>query len=214
MGFFDRFKPSAPTPPKIADSQKDKTKSVAAAGSIYYVKWTNQQATMSDTAKFYNEHEANIFVEDCRRQGYYVNTWHESLHQQVQAEIELIKAELMQLLQDDTDRLKYNYNKRILALESDNDLLQSRIALLNERLEQAQDELVKAQASTSDKDNSKEQEQTKQVKRWARKILASLDCSKVHTLALELEQDKDFSNTKGNMQGRLIAYYAHKIINT
>jgi len=53
MGVFDflRQRP-APTQQKIADGQKDKEKSVLAAGSIFYVKWTNQQATMSDTCKF------------------------------------------------------------------------------------------------------------------------------------------------------------------
>ena len=56
MSFWDRFKPSAPTPPKMADSQKDKDKSVAGAGAIYFVKWTNKNCTMSDTVKFYNVH--------------------------------------------------------------------------------------------------------------------------------------------------------------
>jgi hypothetical protein len=129
----------------------------------------------------------------------------------VQTEIEQIKQELWQAMQAESDRFKYKANQRILSLESDNDLLQSKIALLTGRLEQAQEELVKAQASVSTQDNKQNQ---KQVKTWARKIIASLDCSKVSVLAEELEHDKDFSNTRGNMQGRIIAYYAHKIIDS
>ena len=117
MSFWDRFRQQAPAAPKIADSQKDKDKSVLAAGSIYFVKWTNAQCTMSDTAKFYNEHEANIFIEDCRLQGYYVQAWHESLNEQVAAEVAKIKAELEQVKQEEVNRYIYQYRMAKIDLE-------------------------------------------------------------------------------------------------
>jgi alanyl-tRNA synthetase len=94
--------------------------------------------------------------------------------------------------------------------------LQSKVnALTQERdtLKRQVKQLQEHSISTSTTDNSKSQEQErKQVKTWARKIIASLDCSKVQSLAQELGQDKDFASTKGNLQGRLIAYYANKIL--
>jgi predicted RNase H-like nuclease (RuvC/YqgF family) len=98
--------------------------------------------------------------------------------------------------------------------KSDVGKLQSKVNALTQECDtlRRQNKQLQEQ-STSDKDNKQSQEQErKQVKALARKILAALDCSKVSVLAQELEHDKDFSNMKGNMQGRLIAYYAHKII--
>jgi hypothetical protein len=112
MGVFDFLRPTAPAPPKIADSQKDKDKTVAAAGSVYYVKWTNAQCTMSDTVKFYNEHERDIFIDDCRHQGYYISIWHESRDKQVAEAIEQIKAELTQIQEQEINRYKYLYAER------------------------------------------------------------------------------------------------------
>jgi chromosome segregation ATPase len=228
MGFFDRFKqPSAPTPAQtqIADSQKDKDKSVLAAGSIFFVKWTDKQCTMSDTVKFYNEHESRIFVNECKSQGYYVSTWTESLHEQVQSEVDRIKAELDKIYKQDIERLQYQLRtartdcrslQASAAYKSDVGRLQSKVnALTQERdtLKRQVKQLQEHSTSTSDKDNKQRQEQErKQVKTWARKIIASLDCSKVSVLAEELADNDEFSNTRGNMQGRLIAYYAHKII--
>jgi hypothetical protein len=132
MGVFDFLRPAAPKRTPIADSQKDKEKSVPGAGSIYYVKWTNKNCTMTDTVKFYNEHEANIFIADCRREGYYVKCWHESKDEQVAAEVERIKAELLAVQESeinrykrlakearaDLDRLKTQYNAAIAELEA------------------------------------------------------------------------------------------------
>jgi alanyl-tRNA synthetase len=100
--------------------------------------------------------------------------------------------------------------------KSDVGRLQSRINSLTQERDTLRRQIKQLQehsTSTSDKDNKQRQEQErKQVKTWARKILASLDCSKVSVLAEELADNDEFSNTRGNMQGRLIAYYAHKII--
>jgi uncharacterized phage infection (PIP) family protein YhgE len=225
MGFFDRFRPSAPTPTQtqIADSQKDKDKTVKAAGSIYYVKWTSKDCTASDTVKFYNEHESRIFVNECKSQGYYVSTWTESLHEQVQSEVDRIKADLQQIYDKEISRLQYALKtartdcrslQASAAYKSDVGRLQSRVNALTQERDTLKRQVKQLQEhSTSTTDNSKSQER-KQVKALARKILAALDCSKVSVLAQELEHDKDFSNMKGNMQGRLIAYYAHKLINT
>jgi uncharacterized phage infection (PIP) family protein YhgE len=226
MGFFDRFRPSAPTPAQtqIADSQKDKDKSVLAAGSIYYVKWTDKSCTTSDTVKFYNEHESWIFVNECKSQGYYVSTWTESLHEQVQSEVDRIKAELDKIYKQDIERLQYQLRtartdcrslQASAAYKSDVGKLQSKVNALTQERDSLKHQIKQLQEQASKQDNSKNQEQErKQVKALARKILAALDCSKVSVLAEELEHDKDFAKTKGNLQGRLIAYYAHKIINT
>jgi hypothetical protein len=229
MSFWDRFKPQAPTPAQtqIADSQKDKDKTVKAAGSIYYVKWTSKDCTASDTVRFYNEREQRIYINECKANGYYVNSWIESKDEQVQAEVDRIKAELKQIYQKEIDRLKYKLHglktdcrslQSAALYKSDVGRLQSRINSLTQERDTLRRQIKQLQehsTSTSTTDNSKSQEQErKQVKTWARKIIASLDCSKVSVLAQELEHDKDFASTKGNLQGRLIAYYAHKIINT
>jgi hypothetical protein len=233
MGVFDFMRRDGGTQSRqtdrqqIADSQKGKDKSVLAAGSIYFVKWTSKDCTASDTVKFYNEHESRIFVNECKANGYYVNNWIESKDEQVQSEVDRIKAELEQIYQKDIDRLKYKLHglktdcrslQSAALYKSDVGRLQSRInSLTQERdtLKRQVKQLQEHSTSTSTTDNSKNQEQErKQVKTWARKIIASLDCSKVSVLAQELEHDKDFSNTRGNMQGRLIAYYAHKIIDS
>jgi polyhydroxyalkanoate synthesis regulator phasin len=208
---------------QIADSQKDKDKSVKAAGSIFYVKWTSKDCTASDTVRFYNEHESRIFVNECKSQGYYVSTWTESLHEQVQSEVDRIKAELEQIYQKDIDRLKYKLHglktdcrslQSAALYKSDVGRLQSRINSLTQERDTLKRQVKQLQEhSTSDKDNKQSQER-KQVKALAKKIIMALDCSKVSVLAQELADNDDFSNTRGNMQGRLIAYYAHKIINT
>jgi polyhydroxyalkanoate synthesis regulator phasin len=208
---------------QMADSQKDKDKSIAAAGSIFFVKWTSKDCTASDTVKFYNEHESRIFVNECKSQGYYVSTWTESLHEQVQSEVDRIKAELEQIYQKDIDRLKYKLHglktdcrslQSAALYKSDVGRLQSKVnALTQERdtLKRQVKQLQEHSTSTSTTDNKQSQER-KQVKALAKKIIMALDCSKVSVLAQELEQDKDFASTKGNLQGRLIAYYANKIL--
>jgi transcription-repair coupling factor (superfamily II helicase) len=224
MGFWDRFKPQAPTPAQtqIADSQKDKDKSVLAAGSIYYVKWTDKSCTTSDTVKFYNERESRIFVNECKSQGYYVSTWTESLHEQVQSEVDRIKAELEQIYQKDIDRLKYKLHglktdcrslQSAALYKSDVGRLQSKVNALTQERDTLKRQVKQLQEQASKQDNSKNQEQErKQIKALAKKIIMALDCSKVAALAEELADNDEFSNTRGNMQGRLIAYYAHKII--
>jgi cell division protein FtsB len=229
MGVFDFLRRDGGTQsrqtdrPQIADSQKDKDKTVKAAGSIFYVKWTSKDCTASDTVKFYNEHESRIFVNECKSQGYYVSTWTESLHEQVQSEVDRIKAELEQLYDKEISRLQYALKtartdcrslQASAAYKSDVGKLQSKInALTAERdsLKHQIKQLQEHSTGTSTTDNKQSQER-KQVKTWARKIIASLDCGKVQTLVDELANEQDFAKTKGNMQGRLIAYYAHKII--
>jgi hypothetical protein len=210
--------------PQIADSQKDKDKTVKAAGSIFYVKWTSKDCTASDTVKFYNDREQRIYINECKSQGYYVNSWIESRDAQIQAEIERVKAELDKIYKQDIERLQYQLRtartdcrslQASAAYKSDVGRLQSKVNALTQERDTLRRQIKQLQEQASKQDNSKNQEQErKQVKTWARKIIASLDCSKVSVLAQELEHDKDFAKTKGNIQGRLIAYYAHKIINT
>ena len=202
MGFFDRFKPSAPTPPKIADSQKDKDKTVAAAGSIYYVKWTNKKCTMSDTVKFYNEHEANIFIADCRREGYYVKCWHESLHDQVAQEVERIKAELLAVQQSEIDR----YIKIAREARADLDQLKAQHAQAIAELEQAQ----KKQADQQETERA----DILQIKEHAKNIIRALNPANICEMCEQLENDAEFSTMEGAAQLRLIKYYANKILHS
>lgn len=204
MGFFDRFKPSAPTPPKIADSQKDKDKTVAAAGSIYFVKWTNAQATMSDTAKFYNEHEADIFIKDCRKQGYYIQTWHESKDKQVADEVAKIKADLLQVQEQETNRYKYLYAER-----------NADYIHLKARYEDAIKELETTQAAqVNEHAQAKEQEHAQIIaaKENAKLILKALNPAQIEEMIETLEDDSDFITLEGPAQVRLIKYYANKIL--
>lgn len=200
MGFFDRFKPSAPTPPKIADSQKDKDKTVAAAGSIYFVKWTNKNCTMTDTVKFYNEHERDIFINDCRMQGYYVSTWHESLNEQVAREVAQIKQELEQVKQEEVNRYIYQYRMAKIDLEKIRDDYES---LLDEM---EQEQAKKAEAK--ERDNF----QLIECKNFAKSILRALNPAQVSEMLEALENDSDFQTLEGAAQVRLIKYYANKIL--
>jgi predicted RNase H-like nuclease (RuvC/YqgF family) len=100
--------------------------------------------------------------------------------------------------------------------KSDVGKLQSKVNALTQECDtlRRQNKQLQEQ-STSDNDNKQSQEQErKQVKALAKKIIMALDCSKVSVLAEELADNDEFSNTRGNMQGRLIAYYAHKIIDS
>ena len=205
MGVFDflRQRP-APTQPKIADSQKDKEKSVLAAGSIYFVKWTNKQCTMSDTCKFYNEHEANIFIEDCRKQGYYIQTWHESKDKQVAEAIEQIKAELMQVQEQEINRYKYLYAERNADYTN-----------LKARYEDALKELESIQAAqVNEHAQQQEQEQSQIIaaKENAKLIIRALNPAQVSEMLEALEDDSDFQMLEGAVQARLIKYYANKIL--
>jgi len=205
MGVFDflRQRP-APTQPKIADSQKDKEKSVLAAGSIFYVKWTNQQATMSDTCKFYNEHEANIFIEDCRKQGYYVSTWHESKDKQVAEAIEQIKKELAQVQEQEINRYKYLYAER----NADYINLKARYEDAIKELESIQ----AAQVNEHAQQQEQEQSQIIAAKENAKLIIRALNPAQVSEMLENLEDDNDFITIEGPGQVRLIKYYANKIL--
>jgi predicted nucleic acid-binding Zn-ribbon protein len=143
----------------------------------------------------------------------------------VQAEVDRIKADLQQIYDKEISRLQYALKtartdcrslQASAAYKSDVGKLQSKVNALTQERDTLRRQIKQLQEqSTSDKDNKQSQEQErKQIKALAKKIIMALDCSKVSALAEELEHDKDFSNMKGNMQGRLIAYYAHKIINT
>lgn len=195
---------SRQTDRRIADSQKDKEKSVLAAGSVFFVKWTNAQCTMSDTCKFYNEHEAEIFIADCKRQGYYVSTWHESKDKQVAQEVAKIKAELMQAQEQEINRYKYLYAERNADYTN-----------LKTRYEEAIKELEAIQAAqVNEHAQQQEQEQAQIIaaKENAKLILKALNPANVAEMLEELESDSDFESLDGAGQVRLIKYYANKIL--
>lgn len=202
MGVFDFLRPAAPKRTPIADSQRDKEKSVAGAGAIYFVKWTNKKCTMSDTVKFYNEHEANIFIADCRREGYYVKSWHESLHEQVAAEVAKIKAELLAIQESEIDR-----HKRLAKeARADLDRLKAQHAQAIAELEQAQ----KKQADQQETERA----DLLQIKENANAILKALNPANICEMCEQLENDSEFSTMEGAAQLRLIKYYANKILHS
>jgi hypothetical protein len=200
MGFWDRFKPTAPAPPKIADSQRDKDKSVAGAGAIYFVKWTNKNCTMSDIVRFYNEHERDIFIADCRREGYYVKCWHESLHDQVAQEVAKIKAELLAVQESEIDR----YKRLAREARADLDRLKAQHAQAIAELEQAQ----KKQADRQETERA----DLLQIKENANAILKALNPVNICEMCEQLEGNEDFNKLDGAAQLRLIKYYANKIV--
>lgn len=200
MGFWDRFRPSAPTTPKMADSQKDKDKSVAGAGAIYFVKWTNKNCTMSDIVRFYNEHERDIFIADCRREGYFIKTWHESKDEQVAAEVAKIKAELLAVQESEIDR----YKKIIREARADLDRLKAQHA-------QAIAELERAQEKQADRQET-ERADLLQIKENAQNIIRALNPANIIEMVENLEDNEDFNALDGAAQLRLIKYYANKIL--
>ena len=202
MGVFDFLKPAAPKRTPIADSQKDKEKSVAGAGAIYYVRWTNKSCTMSDTCKFYNERERDIFISDCRREGYYVKSWHESLHQQVVDEVAKIKAELLAVQESEIDR----YKKIAREARADLDRLKAQHAQAIAELEQAQ----KKQADQQETERA----DILQIKEHAKNIIRALNPANICEMCEQLEGNKDFNTLDGAAQLRLIKYYANKILHS
>ena len=196
------MRPAAPKRTPIADSQKDKEKSVAGAGAIYYVRWINKSCTMSDTCKFYNERERDIFISDCRREGYYVKCWHESLHDQVTAEVERIKAELLVVQQSEIDR----YIKIAREARADLDRLQAQYNAAIAELEQEQ----KKQADQQETERA----DIIQVKENASAILKALNPANICEMCEQLENDAEFSTMEGAAQLRLIKYYANKILHS
>lgn len=202
MGVFDFLRPSAPKRTPIADSQKDKEKSVAGAGSIYFVKWTNKNCTMSDTVKFYNERERDIFISDCRREGYYVRCWHESLHQQVADEVAKIKAELLAVQESEIDR----YKRLAREARTDLDRLKAQHAQAIAELEQEQ----KKQADRQETERA----DLLQVKEHAQNIIRALNPANICEMCEQLENDSEFNALDGAAQLRLIKYYANKILHS
>ena len=203
MSIFDFLKQRpAPAPPKIADSQKDKDKTVAAAGSIYFVKWTNKSCTMSDTCKFYNERERDIFIADCRREGYFVKCWHESKDAQVAAEVAKIKAELLAVQQSEIDR----YKRIAREARTDFDQLKAQHA-------QAIAELETAQKKQADQQET-ERADILQIKEHAKNIIRALNPANICEMCEQLENDAEFSTMEGAAQLRLIKYYANKILHS
>jgi hypothetical protein len=200
MGVFDFLRPAAPKRTPVADSQRDKEKSVPGAGSIYYVKWTNKKCTMSDTVKFYNEHERDIFIMDCRREGYFVKSWHESLHDQVAAEVAKIKAELLAVQESEIDRYKKIAREARINL----DRLQVQYNAAIAELEQEQ----KKQADRQETERA----DIIQVKENASAILKALNPANICEMCEQLENDSEFNTMKGAAQLRLIKYYANQIV--
>jgi K+ transporter len=200
MGVFDFLRPAAPKRTPVADSQRDKDKSVAGAGAIYFVKWTNKNCTMSDIVKFYNVHEANIFIADCRREGYFVKSWHESKDEQVAAEVERIKAELLAVQDSEIDR----YKKMARAARTDLDRLKIQYNAAIAELEQAQ----KKQADQQETEHA----DILQAKEHAQNIIHALNPANIIEMCEQLENDSEFNTMEGAAQLRLIKYYANQIV--
>jgi hypothetical protein len=200
MGVFDFLRPAAPKRTPIADSQRDKEKSVPGAGSIYFVKWTNKNCTMSDIVRFYNEHERDIFIMDCRREGYFVKSWHESKDEQVAAEVAKIKAELLAVQESEIDRYKR------LAREARTDL---------DRLKTQYNAAIAELEATQEK--QADQQETERVgiiqaKENASAILRALNPANIIEMCEQLENDSEFNTMEGAAQLRLIKYYANQIV--
>jgi hypothetical protein len=155
---------------------------------------------MTDTVKFYNEHEANIFMADCRREGYFVKCWHESKDEQVTAEVEKIKAELLAVQENEIDR----YKRLVKEARADLDRLKAQHA-------QAIAELEKEQKKQADRQDT-ERADILQAKEHASAILKALNPANICEMREQLEGNEYFNKLDGAAQLRLIKYYANQIV--
>jgi hypothetical protein len=155
---------------------------------------------MSDIVRFYNEHERDIFIADCRREGYFVKCWHESLHDQVVAEVAKIKAELLAVQDSEIDR----YKRIAREARADLDQLKAQHAQAIAELEQEQ----KKQADQQETERA----DIIQAKEHANAILKALNPANICEMCEQLEGNEDFNKLDGAAQVRLIKYYANQIV--
>jgi hypothetical protein len=159
---------------------------------------------MSDTVKFYNEHERDIFIDDCRHQGYYISTWHESRDKQVAEAIEQIKAELIQVQEQEINRYKYLYAER-----------NADYIHIKARYENALHELEVIQAA-----QQQEQEQKapadilKSLQADIYKVMASHDSAMLDEYAAEYQQELQQIKKKIPLQGRLVLAMIARQVNS
>jgi hypothetical protein len=137
---------------------------------------------------------------DCRREGYFVKSWHESLHDQVAAEVAKIKAELLAVQESEIDR----YKRLAREARTDLDRLKAQHAQAIAELEQAQ----KKQADRQETERA----DLLQIKENANAILKALNPANICEMVEQLEGNEDFNKLDGAAQLRLIKYYANKIL--
>jgi hypothetical protein len=137
---------------------------------------------------------------DCRREGYFVKCWHESKDEQVAAEVERIKAELLAVQESEIDR----YKRLAKEARADLDRLKAQHAQAIAELEQEQKKQVDRQET--------ERADIIQIKENANAILRALNPANICEMVEQLEGNEDFNKLDGATQLRLIKYYANKIL--
>lgn len=235
MSIFDFLK-QRPAPTQGADDGKT-IKTARKPGTLYYLRARNIKSGFDDIVVFESELMRRRYIGTAREStpypaDWYFNEWETSAEERLQEELENQRKALTDSYAKQIAQLEY----KIRGLQSDCRNLQAKTSggtwqqkynnelyansILRRDLQEERQKNAEILALIQQVKERKGQEQVAQQQKqdrkqvYARKILASLDCSKVSVLADELAQDSDFSNTQGNMQGRLIAYYANKIINT
>jgi hypothetical protein len=232
MGFFDRFRPSAPTTAPRDDSNAIRT--APKPGTLYYLRARNIKSGFDDILVFDSELMRRRYIGTAREStptpgDWYFTEYETTAESRLQEELEKQRKALETSYKKDIAKLEY----KIRGLQSDCRNLQAKTSggsylqkynnsqhalnIIKRDLQEERQKNAELLALIQQAREHKEHEQAQQpeqAKTWARKVLAALDLSKVQSLADSLQSDPDFAKSKGNLQGRLIAYYANKIINT
>jgi hypothetical protein len=237
MGVFDFLRRDGGTQSRQTDRGADDGKTITIArkpGTLYYLRARNVKSGFDDVLCFESDIMRRRYIGTAREStpypaDWYFNEWETSAEERLQQELENQRQALEKSYKQDIAKLEY----KIRGLQSDCRNLQAKTStgtwqekynnelyansiikrdLQEERQKNA--ELLALIQQARERKEHEQAQQPEQAKTWARKVLAALDLSKVQSLADSLQSDPDFAKSRGNLQGRLIAYYANKIINT
>lgn len=195
------------------------------AGTLYYLRARNIKSGFDDILCFDSDIMRRRYIGTAREStptpgDWYFTEYETTAEERLQQELENQRQALEKSYKQDIAKLEY----KIRGLQSDNRNLQAKTSG-GSYLQKYNNELHANSILRRDLQEERQKntellalieatQQPEQAKTWARKVLAALDLSKVQSLADQLASDPDFTKSKGNLQGRLIAYYANKIINT
>lgn len=125
MGFFDRFKPSAPTPTPRDDSKTIKT--APKPGTLYYLRARNIKSGFDDVLCFDSEIMRRRYIGTAREStptpgDWYFTEYETTAEERLQQELENQRKALDKSYKQDIAKLEY----KIRGLQSDNRNLQAK----------------------------------------------------------------------------------------
>lgn len=124
MGFFDRFKPSAPTP---AGDDSNAIRTAPKPGTLYYLRARNIKSGFDDILVFDSEIMRRRYIGTAREStptpgDWYFNSWEISKEERLQEELENQRKALTDSYAKQIAQLEY----KIRGLQSDNRNLQAK----------------------------------------------------------------------------------------